>query len=102
MRELFALFAFCCFFAACTDAAHEAPRPAPLSERQGLQPAPATRLGFAADCTQFEGNQGCASDLCLRLLPGFPSRGVCSVKCRPEDGTSCPVAKGERWICKQV
>lgn len=89
---------------ACNEpVASDVPRTqVPLSERQGLQAAPARKLDFGSDCTAFAGNEGCVSDLCLRLNPGFPPRGVCSQKCSPTDDRSCPIRNGTRWDCKQV
>ena len=84
------------------DAREAPPRRTPLSERQGLQPAPAAKLDIGGDCSAFEGNQGCRSDLCLRLTPGFPPRGVCSQRCPPGDDTACPLRNGARWKCVQI
>lgn len=94
-------------------------RPPVLSERMGLRAPPATKLPLGADCTDFEASSGCASDLCLRRTPGFPPRGICSVRCGPVDPTpslpdggstpaderpdaTCPVVNGEQWICQQI
>ena len=82
----------------CSTQEPEPFRQAALSERQGLRPAPRVKLSFSSDCTEYEGNTACLSDLCLRLTPGFPPRGVCSQRCRPSDALPCPT----RWECKQV
>jgi hypothetical protein len=106
-------------FSACDDRTEPPPQPAVLSERLGLRPAPSPKLPIGGDCTEYEGSTGCASEVCLRLTPGFPPRGVCSVRCGPVEPTpslpdggstpaderaplGCPVVKGEQWVCEQV
>ena len=62
----------------------------PISEDVEFASSPWTKLGAGEDCTPFEGNTGCASDLCLRIAPGFPPKGVCSLKCPAGDDGACP------------
>ena len=103
-RALFARTLWLAFsLAACVDGAPESSSQpsAVLSERSGLQAAPATKLSIGGDCTNYEGNAGCQSDLCLRYAPGFPSKGVCSQRCKPR-GTACPIVAGNQWECRQV
>lgn len=92
------------------------PSPPPvLSERMGLTVG-TSALAVGGDCSAFEGSTGCRGGLvCLRLLPGFPSRGVCSQRCvdlvvTPSlDGgkrdwvqTECPTVNGVKWLCVQA
>lgn len=83
-----------------------------LSERFESAAAPATKLDVGEECTDFKGNEGCASDLCLRIEPGDPEaagglrpRGFCSIACDPGAGESeCPdgPSPGLPWRCTQV
>jgi hypothetical protein len=86
------------------DNGHEATKaPEPLNERMGLTSAkPSTRLEIGEECTQFADNDACKSGLCLRTEPGFPPKGFCSNKCKPnalDDG--CPDSPS-RWQCSQL
>lgn len=72
----------------------------PITEQTKGLAAPIQRLGFAADCTQYEGNSGCASGLCLRVLPGLPPKGICSQRCTP--GDACPSVAGRHFECNQI
>lgn len=83
-----------------------------LSERFEAAAAPATKLDVGEECTDFRGNDGCASDLCLRIEPGDPEaaggmkpRGFCSIACDPSAVDSeCPDGPlpGGPWRCTQV
>jgi hypothetical protein len=59
------------------------------------------------ECTNFKGNEGCESDLCLRVEPGDPEdgmkpRGVCSISCDPSAADpGCPDGPSP-WHCTQV
>lgn len=106
--------------AACSSEAKKAPPPPMLSERLGLRAPPEEKLPVGGDCTAFEGSSGCASNLCLRLTPGFPPRGVCSMRCGAVEPTSslndgglslaeaptpdvpCPIVEGRQWVCEQI
>lgn len=73
----------------------------PLSPHYASTAAPFKKLEVGEDCTAFEGNSGCETDLCLRVAPGIPSRGFCSIKCAPGDDGSCPDAPAS-WQCRQI
>lgn len=74
-----------------------------LSERMGLQAAPARKLDVGEDCSAYAGNTACKSDLCLRVGRGFPPKGFCSVTCDPlREGKDCPDGPGPAWSCEQT
>lgn len=75
----------------------------PLNERMGLSAAASTKLDVGEDCSAFEGNDACSSGLCLRVAPGFPPKGFCSVSCTPDPSDDgCPDGPQGKWGCTQL
>lgn len=86
--------------AACANP--PSPESTPVSERAGLIRGE-QGLGLGSDCTRYEGNTGCASGLCLRILPGLPPTGVCSRRCDPGRRDDCAFPGAARnFECKQL
>ena len=76
--------------------------PPPLTAKQGLSATlPAKPLDVGEDCSAYEGNDACGSKLCLRVKPGLPPTGFCSIRCRPDDVDGCPDGP-TRWRCSAV
>lgn len=75
--------------------------PLPLTDHFVSALAPAGKLEVGEECTQFQGNSACESDLCLRVAPGFPPKGFCSIRCSPGDDDACPDAP-TAWRCQQL
>ena len=73
----------------------------PLTEQVAMTSAPFSKLDVGEECTQYAGNEGCRSGLCLRVSPGFPPKGFCSIPCDPADSDSCPDGPTP-WQCLQA
>jgi hypothetical protein len=88
------------------ESEQSASRTQPLTERFEAAPAPASKLDVGEECTEFRGNEGCASDLCLRVEPGDPERGMkprgfCTIACDPNaQDPGCP--DGPAFRCSQI
>lgn len=76
--------------------------PPPLTATQGLTAKPpAALLDVGEDCSKFAGNDACAQGVCLRVLPGIPPTGYCSVSCKPDEADACPDGPTP-WACQQI
>jgi hypothetical protein len=73
----------------------------PLTNNLKGAPLPQVKLQVGQECTQFEGNAACESDLCLRVAPGIPPKGFCSIRCNAGDDSNCPDAPSQ-FRCAQV
>lgn len=90
--------------AACNPVRGPEKEPQPISMRTGLEEqGPSTKLEVGEDCTQYPGSTGCKSGLCLRVAPGLPPRGFCSIQCIPDRvDNGCPNEPGSEWRCAQL
>lgn len=73
----------------------------PLSLGFSAAKRPTAKLKIGESCTAYEGNSACEGELCLRIAPGFPPKGFCTLKCPPGDDSVCPDGPGP-WRCTQV
>ena len=81
--------------------AHSGQHQQPLTNSFVSAALPTKKLQVGEECTQYEGSSACESDLCLRVAPGFPPKGFCTLKCPPGDDTVCPDGPYEVWRCVQ-